>query len=260
MDQLPIDRPKKRWCASIVLSFIGPALNFGFGQSSPDVKTILERVAHLYESQRQYDVLGATTTEQYSANGKGVIKAKFRIASQDPNKFRLEQESTVEIDGVPNDTPSGPMVIIGDGTDVWGVSPTVNQYTKFRPSDLPTIRAWVKAAMAAVFDPPAMLGKEGANSKLIREEFISVNGANVACFVIRVISPARPESTTFWVEKTRFMVRRIRSELVASTSTQDLGLSTTTEFAIVNIGVAPPENTFAFTPSPSATEVDKFRP
>jgi outer membrane lipoprotein-sorting protein len=259
VSHFPINCPK-RWLASVVLAFIGPTANLGFGQSSPDIKTILESVANVYEGQRQYDVLGATTTEQYSATGKSVIKAKFRIAFQEPNKFRFEQESSVEIDGTPNGTAFGPMVIIGDGTDVWGVSPTVNQYTKFRPSDLPTIQAWVKAATSAVFAPPAMLGKELANSKFIREEFIPINGTNVACFVIKLISPARPESTTFWVEKTRFMIRRIRSELVPSADTPSLGLSTTSDFLVVNIGVAPAGGTFVFTPSPSAVEVDKFNP
>lgn len=250
----------RRWRAPVVLALIGPALNFLFGQSSPDIKTILEHVANVYDGQRQYDIVGTTTTEEYSTNGKGVIRGKFRIASHDPKKFRLEQESSVEINGVPSDTPSGPMVIIGDGTDVWGISPTVNQYTKFKQGDLPTIQAWVKAAADAVFDPPAMLRKEGADSKLIREEFISIKGTNVDCFVIKLASPDRAESTTFWVEKARFMLRRIRSELAPNADTQGLGLTTTTEFAVVNIGVAPPDSTFAFSPSPSATEVDKGKP
>jgi outer membrane lipoprotein-sorting protein len=257
MGRFPIDCPK-RLLASVVLAVIGPALNLGLGQSSADIKTIVENVANAYEGQRQYDVSGAITTEESSATGKGVIKAKFRIASQDPNKFRFEQESSVEIDGTPNGNPSGPMVIIGDGTDVWGVSPTVNQYTKFRPNDLPRVQAWVKTATSAVFAPPAMLGKEVANAKLIREEFISINGTNVACFVIKLMSPARPESTTLWVEKTRFIVRRIRSQLLPSADTQSRGISTTSDFLVVNIGVAPPGDTFVFTPSPSAIEVDKL--
>jgi outer membrane lipoprotein-sorting protein len=139
MRRLRINFPK-RWLASIGFSVIGPAVNLVFGQDSPDIKTIVESVAKVYEGQRQYDVSGATTIEEYSATGRGVLKSKFRIASQDPNKFRLEQESSGEIDGAPNGSPFGPMVIIGDGTDVWGISPMVNQYTKYRSSDLPTFR------------------------------------------------------------------------------------------------------------------------
>jgi hypothetical protein len=118
----------------------------------------------------------------------------------------------------------------------------------------------VKAARSAAFDPPVVLRKEAANSKIIREEFITINGSSVACFVIKLVSPARSESTTFWVEKTRFMVRRIRSELVPSAGTQGRGLLTTSDFLVANIGVAPPGGTFVFTPSPSAIEVDKFLP
>jgi outer membrane lipoprotein-sorting protein len=245
----------RRRFASIILVLAGPAVIIGFGQTLPDLKTIFEGVSRAYENQQQFDVTGAATTEEYSIKGKATLKAKFRIASQDPNKFRLEQESSIEMDGGPSDTLFGPIVIVADGTDVWGISPAVDEYTKFRPNDLPTVQAWVKAAQTAVFAPAGMLGKEIANSGPIREELIAIGGTNVDCFVIKLISPDRPESTTLWVEKARFLVRRIRSELEPS-----VGPSTTTEFLVLNIGVPPPESTFVFSPSPSAKEVDKLKP
>jgi len=257
MNRFPTSFSKRR-LASIVLALIGPALVLGLGQSSPDTKTILEGVAKAYGNQRQYDVTVSTTTEEHSPSGKGVLRARLRIASEDQDKFRLEQESSVEIDGVPNNAPFGQMVIIGDGTDVWGISPALNQYTKHRPSDLPTIQAWVKAAKSAVFDPPAVLEK-GVNSTLLREESLAIGGVNLDCFVIKLISADRPESTTFWVEKARFVIRRTHSE-VSGAGTQGIDLSTTTEFPSVNIGAPAPAGTFVFTPSLSATEVDKVKP
>lgn len=232
---------KRFACASAFLALICPA----FAQSAPDIKTILQGVAKAYANQQQYDVVWITTMEQYSSQGRADFKARSRIAEQDPNKFRLEQ-----------DLPSAPMVMIGDGTDVWGVSPTVNQYTKLKPRDLPTIQAWVKAARNGVFEPVMMLARNAADAKLIREESIAINGTSVACFVIKLASPHQPEYT-FWLEKGRFVIRRIRLETAPSAATQGLGGSMTTEFLSVNIGVAPSDSTFVFIPSPSATEVDK---
>jgi outer membrane lipoprotein-sorting protein len=227
---------------AFVLALICPI----FAQSTPDIRTIIEGVTKAYATQQQYDVVCITTMEQHSAEGKASIKARSRIAEQDPNKFRLEQ-----------DLPEAPFVLIGDGTDVWGVSPTLNQYTKVKPHDLLTFQAWMKAAKSGVFDPPVMLRKEAADSKLTREESIAIDGSNVACFVIKVSSPNQPEYT-LWVEKGRFVIRRIRLEVSPSAATRGLGASMTTEFISVNIGVAPPDSTFVFTPSPAATEVDKF--
>src|SRR3954468_2295078 len=95
----PITFPSRR-LAWIVMALVGPIVNLGFGQSSFDIKTILDGVAKAYQNRRQYDVVGTTMIEEYGNQVKGVIQTKFRVAFQDPNKFRLEQEYSVEISGM----------------------------------------------------------------------------------------------------------------------------------------------------------------
>jgi outer membrane lipoprotein-sorting protein len=224
-------------------------INVGFAQSSPDIKTIVDGVTKAYANQQQFDVVWITTMEQYSPEGKASFKGRARVASQDPKKFRLEE-----------DDPSHQMVIVGDGTDVWDVSAALNQYSKHKPSDLPIIQSWVNAARRNVFEPALILGRKAVDARLIREESIAIDGTSVACYVIKLVLPNNPQSTTYWVEKTRFLIRRIRLELEPGAPLPGVGITTTTEFPVVNIGVAPPDGTFVFTPSPNATEVDKARP
>jgi outer membrane lipoprotein-sorting protein len=193
-----------------------------------------------------------------AGNAKGVNKSRVRIASQEPNKFRLESEDSNEINGVPSEAFSPPMVIIGDGTDVWEESPAVNQYRKVRPGDLSTIRAWVTGTEKSFFDLPVKLARETRNATFLREESLALDGNNIDCFVIELIFPDHPESTTLWVEKTRFLVRRIRLE--QGPDTQGRTGSITSDFPVVNIGVPLPESTFIFTPARGATEVDQVAP
>jgi Predicted periplasmic protein (DUF2092) len=223
---------------ALILALIGPA----FAQSAPDIKTILEGVAKAYANQQQYDVVWVTTVEQTSADGKASFKGRSRVAEQDPNKFRLEEE-----------VPSMQMVIIGDGTDVWDVSPATNRYTKHKPADVAAIQGWVRAARTGIFEPPLTLARKAAGATLIGEESIAINGATVACFVIKLAIPDNPLLITYWVEKDRFVIRRLRSELEPSAPLPGVGLTTITEFPVVNLGMPLPDGTFV----PSATEVDK---
>lgn len=241
----------------VVLALIGPTVRFSFGQSSPDLKSILEGVSKVYENPLRYEVVETITMELGAVNGKGVHKSNIRIAAQDPNRFRLESEESDEIDGLPSDPGQGPMVIIGDGANVWEISPAENQYTKVKPSDLRTVRTWVKGAESGVFDIPVMLRKEAEDVTLLREEPLALDGSSIDCFVITLALPNHPESTTLWVEKKRLLVRRIRSEQEPSMDTHGLGASITTDFPVVNIGGPLPDSTFVFTPSPSAKEVDR---
>jgi len=205
----------------------------------------------------RYEVIETITIEVGAVSGKGVHKSHIRIAAEDSNRFRLETEESDEIDGLPNDPGQGPMVIIGDGANVWEISPADNQFTKVKPSDLRTVRAWVKGAESGVFDIPMMLRREAANVTLLREEPLALDGSSKDCFVIKLALPNHPESTMLWVEKTRFLVRRIRSEQEPSMDTHGLGASITSDFPIVNIGGPLPDSMFIFTQSPSATEVDR---
>jgi Predicted periplasmic protein (DUF2092) len=228
---------------AFVLALIGPAL----AQSAPDVKTIIEGVTKAYANQQQYDVVWITTVEQTSADGKATFKGRSRVAEQAPNKFRFEEE-----------VPSMQMVIIGDGTDVWDVSPATNRYTKHKPADVAAIQGWVRAARTGVFQPPLTLARKAAGARLIGEESIAIDGTTVACFVIKLVIPDNPLLMTYWVEKDRFVIRRLRSELEPGAPLPGVGLTTTTEFPVVNIGAPAPTGTFVFIPSPSATEADKF--
>lgn len=255
----PITRPARR-VAFVVLALVCPTITLCLGQNSPDIKAIFEGVSNIYKNRSRYEVVETTTMELDAGNAKGVNRSRVRIASQVPNKFRLENENSNEINGLPVEAFSPPMVIIGDGIDVWEESPTVNQYKKVRPSDLPTIQAWVKGTEKSVFDVPLMLEREIGNSTVLREESIALDGKAMDCFVIKLVLPDHPESTTLWVEKTRFLVRRIRLEQGPSADAQGRTGSITSDFPVVNIGAGLPDSTFVFTPPPGATEVDNTTP
>src|SRR6476646_10338199 len=114
----PITRPTRQ-IVFVVLALVGPTINLCFGQNSPDIKAILEGVSKAYKNRSRYEVVESRTMELDAGNAKGVNRSRVRIASQEPNKFRLESEDSNEINGVPSEAFSPPMVIVGDGTDVW---------------------------------------------------------------------------------------------------------------------------------------------
>ena len=118
----------------------------------------------------------------------------------------------------------------------------------------------MKATESGIFDAPMALEKEIGNLTLLREESLALDGDNVDCFVIKLVLPDHPESNTLWVEKTRFLIRRTRTEEGPNADTQGRTVSITVDFPVVNIGVASPDSTFVFTPSPSAIELDRATP
>lgn len=247
-------RPTRRLVIAFVL-LLGSSV--AFGQRSPDIGAILEGISKAYKDPLPYEIVTTTTMQLGAVSATGLVSSKVRLASQDPNKFRLESYNSADVNGVPTDPTFPSMVIIGDGTEVWQVSSDFKQYTKTKPGDLPTIRTWVKAAEAAMFDVPKTLAKKTGNLTFLREESLALEGSNLDCFVIEFVLPDHPESTTLWVEKTRFLIRRTRIEQPPSVGTQGRTVSITTDFPVVNFGVALPDNTFLFTPPPSAIEVDK---
>jgi outer membrane lipoprotein-sorting protein len=255
----PITHPTRR-IAFVVLALVGPTTTLCLCQNSPDIKAIIEGVSKTYKNRSRYEVVETMTMELDAGNAKGVNRSRVRIATQEPNKFRLESENSNEINGLPVEAFSPPMLIIGDGTDVWEESPAVNQYKKVRPSDVPTIRTWVQGAEQSVFDIPSKLETEIGKATFLREESIALDGKDMDCFVIRLVLPDHPESTTLWVEKTLFLVRRIRLEQGPGVDAQGRTGSITSDFPVVNIGGALPGSIFVFTPPPGATEVDKATP
>jgi outer membrane lipoprotein-sorting protein len=253
--------PNGRFALALV-ALLGPIVGPAFGQSPPDIGAIVQGISKAYKNPMAYDIVETATMQLGAVNGMGIVRSKTRLVSQHPDKFRLEIDNSIEMNGVlggPGDAfPS--MVIIGDATEVWEVSPDFKQYAKTTPSHLATIRAWVKAAESGIFDVPNGLEKEMGNLTFLREESVALEGNNIDCFVIKLVLSDHPESTTLWVEKTRFLIRRIRVEEGPSADTQGQTVSITNDFPVVNIGVALPAGTFTFTPPPSATEVDKTTP
>ncbi len=244
----------------IVLSLLGPAAGVSFGQSSPDLKAVLEGVSQAYGTLSRYEVVETTTTELGGGNEKGLLKSTIRIAAEGPNKFRLEGEESAEINGLWTDSGHGPIITVNDGTNAWEISPTANSYAKVKPSDLPTIRMWARSAEKGVFDTPLMLRREAANVTLVGEESLTLDANRIDCFVLTLTLPDHPESTMLWIEKGRFLIRRIRSEQPASQETLGRSISITSDFPVVNIGGPLPESMFVFSPPPFAVEVDKVRP
>jgi outer membrane lipoprotein-sorting protein len=233
-----------------LLALLGPGVGPTLGQSSPDIGAIVEGVAKAYKNPLPYEIVKITTMQLGAA---GIFKSKTRLVLQDTNKFRLEIDNPIEMEGLPS------MVIIGDGNEVWQVSPDFKKYTKTKPDDPAEVRTWVEAE-AAMFEVPEGLLKEIGNLTFVREESLALDGNNIDCFVLKLVLPGHAEWDTLWVEKTRFLIRRARIEEGPDADTEGQTASITTDFPIVNIGVASPDSTFVFTPSPTAIEVDKMVP
>lgn len=244
----------------IVISLLGPAASFSFGQSSPDLNAVLEGVSKAYGNLLRYEVVETITTELGGGNDRDVIKTNIRIDAQEPNKFRLEGEEFAEINGLRVDSGNGPIVMVDDGTDVWEIVPKENSYAKVKPTDLPRIRTRTRSAENDVFEMPLMLRREKGNVTLVREEPLTLDAKKMECFVLTLTLPDHPESTMLWIEKERFLIRRIRSEQPASQETLGRSISITSDFPVVNIGGPLPESMFVFSPPPFAVEVDKVRP
>lgn len=227
-----IGRPTR--IAFALLALVGAPVGRAFGQSAPDIRAIVEGVVKAYGHPLPYEIVANTTMQLGAVNGAGVVRSKTRLVSQSGNKFRLETENSVEINGV----PGGPgdafpsMVIIGDGTEVWQVSPDFKQYEKTKPRDLETIRKWVAAAEQGMFDVPLALPKQVGNLTFLREESLALDGTSIDCFVLKLDVPDHPESNTLWIEKGRFLIRRTRIEDGPNAGTDGRTVSITTDFRL----------------------------
>jgi outer membrane lipoprotein-sorting protein len=253
--RLPINGSIKR-LAWIVVALIGPTLGLGFGQGTQDIKTIFDGIAKTYTNPQQYDLVIETTIEQVSAAGvKQVDKKTMRIAARHPNKIRLETSDAGSLFGMATSTAGGlgPMIVVGDGTDLWGLFPKLNQYKKMDTSDGPMSDP---SAMLKYLESGLLTGftmvQESAT--LIREETISIGGTTADCFVIQIAQSPSGEAATWWVEKKRFVLRRIHSEQEPSRA-RPFRESVTGEFPVAHFGIVLPDSTFVFTPPNSAKQV-----
>jgi outer membrane lipoprotein-sorting protein len=192
-----------------VIRFGLPALflNAALAQTQPSVVEILKKVSETYKAISQYEFEIDTATND---NGTRAI-SHVHFAFKGPNKYRVEGA----IPGMNvQDSNFGEGVVIHDGSTVWFYFPTPNQYASF-------------PASALTADAPGDLGDlrpeamdhfltwryRGAadltgGAKFLREEFIEVARAKVACYVVIVSPERRGPAYTWWVDKRSYRILR----------------------------------------------------
>jgi len=201
-----------------------------------DAAEILKKAEETYRDLRTYDVVLVNTTEHtYPGSGVGSQSDDSeRLAKAPGMKYRFEQNGHLSI---------------SDGEHTWQYNPAGNDYT---------MQAGGSAAQSII-----NIRTDGVKSaRVLREEPVNLQSGPVPCYVVEVLyqlpSSARPgteaQPATYWVDKDRYLVLKVRYPL--SIGASELILIRTVTKAVINQPL--PDSLFQFTPPPGAVQVDRL--
>jgi len=201
----------------------------------------LQKVTETYLGATAWNFVGTVTAIVHGASVSRLVVS----AGERGGKLRSELRVPGSLDGS--------SIIIVDGTNVWVYSPKHNQYTKKAISDEPTgFMQYFKAPLFVYLTD----ADEMKTARLLREETIEVDGRPTACFVIEVHRSRPPATTTWWVDKNRFVVLR---DDQAGGLDASVGPSRTV-WITSKVNEPAPYGLFNFTPPPGARQVERIDP
>ena len=241
------------------------------GQSvpdQPDALDVLKNVALTYSAMRTYFAKSTTVMEMNGPNMQTKIETPLTITEDSSGKMRMET------------TSMGGTLTVFDGSTLWIYMSSLNKYMKM-PS-ISVASSGQPGAGMEVFSPGtnSFLGYRSVASNvkeadILRSEKLHANGSEVDCWVLSVeyqpaggqVSSEQTASApavdlastkTLWVDKTHYLVYGEDSTdkmnmpgAAAPTQTKR-----TIKFERITVDQPIPEDTFAFTPPPGATEMD----
>jgi outer membrane lipoprotein-sorting protein len=223
-------------CLIVSSHYLRPALAQG-----PNAAQVLQKVTESYLGATTWNFVGTVTTTVHGASVSRLVVS----AGKEGGKLRSELRVPGSLDGS--------SIIIADGANVWAYSPKHNQYTKKAISDEPT-------GFLQYFKAPLFIyltdADEMKTARLLREETLEVDGMVTPCFVIAVHRSRRPATTTWWIDKNRFLVLR---DDQAGGLDSDVGGSRTV-WITAKVNEPSPDDLFTFTPPSGARQVERIDP
>jgi outer membrane lipoprotein-sorting protein len=240
-----------------ILLALGASLPFSsqisLAQSVPDAKMLLERVGVAYMNLKQYEFTMNMTLERVTKAGDKQVDTKsLKLTIRRPDKIRMEANGDNSLFGLPVNTggPTGPMLLVGSGSDVWIYTPTLKRYGKVtakiskeaaelvgNPSNWVTN---IEQMMFSLFQNP----NQANQGRFVGDERISLDGKDFYCYLVQFDS----RRSKLWIDKNTYLVVRQLD--------QDSETKATTDFLFGRINVPLPDDLFVLSPSPDAKVED----
>ncbi len=242
-----------------LLTFTGPV----FVQTQPSAPEILKKVTETYHGLKSYRFEYQATYESQT-EGNGMQNTSRReeiitVAADKPDRWRVETKSA-----------DNNMLALADGRATWVYTPGLKQYLKKPALPISAVTRPDSSASAGIL-PRFSLGsllwleryerifiRPEMNARLAREETLEISGKKFKCNVVEVSYDSR-QTTTYWVEQSRFLVLR---ETVESNNQSSTGSLTKSKQTITCTGFKADEplheSEFAFAPPAGAIEVGDF--
>jgi outer membrane lipoprotein-sorting protein len=227
---------------TIRLGLLGLLIIPSPAQSQPDLLKVLNQVSTIYKAASQYQIEAELTV----IGAKAGPTSHFFFAFKAPDKYHMQGA----IPGAPaGESDLGESLAVDDGTTLWFYFSKPNQYgsipatalTADAPGDLGDARPeamdhfmmWRYRAAADFPD----------QAKFLRDESIGIAGNKIDCYVVTVSPQRRGPSYTWWIDKTRNVVRR------------EDNANSSTIFTSIKLNEPIRDELFKFEPPPGAQKV-----
>jgi outer membrane lipoprotein-sorting protein len=254
---------------SIMIAALFVTANIGLAQSQPQALDILTKVATTYRTMKSFQAEATISTDMTSPGMQQKMEMPMTLAAVLPDKMRMENKRA----------PMN-MLLVSNGQTVWMYMPQINKYAKMDASKFPGAGGGIGAPGMAGYGNIARQYADIADRvkrvRILREEALSIDGRDEACYVLEVehetppIPPAPPafaksmptnierSAETLWVDKARFVVVRhsFETKVTFPNSGAPMQSKITTTFSKIRLDEPVADELFAFTPPNGATEMD----
>jgi outer membrane lipoprotein-sorting protein len=228
-------------------------------QTQPDVADVLKKVSETYANPKEYQFVGTETSKQLDRSGDTKVETQsVEIAVRHPNKLRMTRSG----DG---------MVTVVDGVNSWVYLPKIKQYIRYEGAPVHTDphdnesetkpgapSEFITHFEGMFFYRYRSFMKIANRAKLLRDENITAEGKNVACYVVEIGTDSPPTSGPsrgtyrWWVAKKSYLVLREDNAL------KNGRFSASTSYSIARINQRLPDGLFVFSQPSDAKQVDTF--
>jgi len=252
---------KKSFMTNLVLllfacfGWVGPAqssLSTLPAQKQDDALKVLQKTSETYRNMTSSYFEGTLVLEFSSKQGDLKIDMPLVIAEVKPNKVKYELKD-----------PKYGGTRVSDGKTLWVYQSRSKQYTK-QPVD--TVKAASSFKGSAEYEH---ISERVKSAKILRDESLTVNGENVNCYVIELVTePLKPNPDIvsaprlLWIDKINNIILKdvSRAKLNATKGEEGQVNNTiikTLSSAKVNQPI--PDSMFVFIPPEGAVEVEKTK-
>ncbi len=231
-----------------------------FAQHSPDAGSLLNNPSGNLRNYRSYQYEEEVTSETGVAGTPTSIKMTTLVQAVNPGKYKRQMKSGA----------TGQFTMLNDGKYLWIFTQAQHQYTKqaLGPNGIEGLTGadgQFAKAMARGGSVASMLAGVEQSAKVIRSEFVELDGLQRDCWVVE----SRPEKganslisdvvLSYWIDKTLLIpLRTATSMKMAAGQNGTSEIKTSMRIHSLKLDLQIPDSVFVFTPAADAVEVADF--